>query len=39
MLTEYKQAKEDDDRPKLVWLPTLSFCLAPDGSYTAYVTP
>lgn len=25
MLTEYEQAKEDNDRPKIVWLPTLIF--------------
>ena len=25
MLTEYEQAKEDNDRPKMVWLPSLSF--------------
>jgi hypothetical protein len=25
MLTEYEQAKEDNDRPKIVWLPTLTF--------------
>ncbi len=24
MLTEYEQAKEDSDRPKMVWLPTLN---------------
>ena len=31
MLTEYEQAKEDNDRPQKGWFPTLSFCLAPDG--------
>ena len=25
MLTEYEQAKEDNDRPKIVWLPSLIF--------------
>jgi hypothetical protein len=25
MLTEYEQAKEDNDRPKMVWLPSQSF--------------
>jgi hypothetical protein len=40
MLTEYEQAKEDNDRPKIVWLPTLIFfCLASDRCYSAYVTP
>jgi hypothetical protein len=27
MLTEYEQAKEDNERPKIVWLPTL-ICFA-----------
>ena len=40
MLTEYEQAKEDNDRPKMVWLPSQSFflplCLI--CSCAAYVT-
>ena len=30
MLTEYEQAKEDNERPKIVWLPTYLSYLASD---------
>ena len=40
MLTEYEQAKEENDRPKMVWSPFLSFLTCPlmMGCYTPYVT-
>ena len=39
MLTEYEQAKEDNDRPKIVWLPSLLLLPGSDHCYSLYVTP
>lgn len=39
MLTEYEQAKEDNERPKIVWLPILICFAWPLIAVTPHVTP